>query len=90
MEFPLASAAYDEIAKFASMVTSIGANPVLYCNQLFAIELARAVFPTYQFGTFEKIDGYCGKYSGIPIYITETFPLDKPYAVIVPQFKKEN
>ena len=32
-------------------------------------------------------EGYIGKYKGTIVYVTETFPCDKPYAVIVPLFK---
>jgi len=32
-------------------------------------------------------NGYIGKYKGTPIYITQTFPVYTPYAIIVPIFK---
>ena len=74
--------------KYLTVLASIHGDPILYCNELFARELMAMVMPTVisvdcESEYIHEI-GYIGMYTGIPVYITPTFPNDKPYAVIVP------
>lgn len=78
-----------KIKQLANMTT----NPIIYCNLLFAKNLVQPIISID--GDQDIIDypenyGYIGKYKGIPVYVADTLPIDQPYAVILPQFIKEN
>ena len=70
-------------------LAAVQGNPILYCNELFARKLIATVTPVSSKSEYIHEIGYIGMYTGIPIYITQTFLNNKPYAVIVPQFIKE-
>ena len=75
--------------KYLADLAAVHGNPILYCNELFARELVAIVMPADSRPEYIHEVGYIGLYTGIPIYITNTFLNDKPYAVIVPQFIKK-
>lgn len=71
-------------------ITSKYGEPVIYCNKKFVYELINLVMkPYHSTMDWDEVcdNGYIGKYKGTPIYITQTFPVYTPYAIIVPIFK---
>lgn len=88
-EFPITTPNETQLNNIIN-ITSEQGEPVIYCNKKFAYELINLVMEPYH----NKMDwnkvrdnGYIGKYKGTPIYITQTFPIHTPYAIIVPIFK---
>ena len=86
-EFPMTTPDKIEIRQIANTIT----NPIIYCNQLFANKMIQTII-SIDSDAMESLEnnGYVGIYQGIPVYITETFPTDKSYGIIVPQYVKEN
>ncbi len=87
-EFPLNYPEEKQI-KYLANIAAKQNSAILYCNTLFALQLAALFMPIDTKNIADAESGYIGKYYGIPIYITLTFPNDKPHAVIVPQYIEE-
>ena len=85
-EFPMITPDDEQLTFIINIAAAFG-EPIIYCNKLFAHELMNKI--SYNNIDIEQVrdEGYIGKYKGTIVYITKTFPHDKPYAVIVPLFK---
>ena len=87
-EFPLNYPEEEQIKCLAN-IAAIQNSAILYCNTLFALQLTALSVPIDTKDITDAESGYIGKYYGIPVYVTLTFPNDKPQAVIVPQYIEE-
>lgn len=87
-EFPLTYPDEKQIKYLANIAAKEG-SAILYCNTRFALRLEALLIPIDTEDITDAESGYMGKYYGIPIYVTPTFPNDKPQAVIVPQYVEE-
>ena len=87
-EFPINYPEKEQIKYLANIAARQG-SAILYCNTLFALQLVVQLISIDTKDITDAESGYIGKYYGIPVYITLTFPNDKPQAVIVPQYAEE-
>ena len=88
-EFPITTPNEKQLNNIITIASDEG-EPIIYCNKKFVYELINLVMKPYHSTiSWDEVrdNGYIGKYKGTPIYITQTFPVHTPCAIIVPIFK---